>query len=158
MGEEDTRYACLRLDNQLCFPLYAASKEIIRRYKPFLDRLNLTYTQYITMMVLWEHSKMNVKELGEKLYLDSGTLTPVLKKLEAKGYLTRSRSEEDERNLIVTITPAGRALEEEAMVVPRKMGACVHLEKEDAAALYRLLHKLLAGFAEEEQKTPAQMQ
>lgn len=157
MGEQDTRYACLRLDNQLCFPLYAASKEIIRRYKPFLDRLNLTYTQYITMMVLWEHRKMNVKELGEKLYLDSGTLTPVLKKLESKGYLKRSRSEEDERNLIVTITDAGRALEEDALMVPREMGACVRLEKTDAAELYRLLYKLLAGFQEADgaQKTEA---
>ena len=157
MGEQDTRYACLRLDSQLCFPLYAASKETIRRYKPFLDRLNLTYTQYITMMVLWEHQKMNVKELGEKPYLDSGTLTPVLKKLESKGYLTRSRSEEDERNLIVTITDTGRALEEDALMVPREMGACVHLEKADAEELYQLLYKLLAGFQEADgpQKTDA---
>ena len=88
----------LKLENQLCFPLYACSKEIVRRYKPFLDPLDLTYTQYITMMVLWEKKAVTVKELGEKLYLDSGTLTPVLKKLESKGYLTRERSGKDEQN------------------------------------------------------------
>ena len=93
----DDKYTCLKLESQLCFPLYACSKEIIRRYKPYLDELDLTYTQYITMMALWEHHEMNVKELGRCLYLDSGTLTPVLKKLESKGYLLRSRSREDER-------------------------------------------------------------
>ena len=86
------KYASLKLENQLCFPLYAVSKEIIRRYKPSLDKLDLTYTQYITMMVMWEKKQVNVKELGEKLLLDSGTLTPVLKKLEHKGYITRERS------------------------------------------------------------------
>ena len=98
------KYACLMLKNQLCFPLYACSKEIIRRYKPFLDKVDLTYTQYITMMALWENESMNVRELGQCLFLDSGTLTPVLKKLEGKGYIERCRSKEDERNLIVTVT------------------------------------------------------
>ena len=101
------RYDCLKLKNQICFPLYACSKEIIRRYKPFLDRVDLTYTQYIAMMALWENEKMNVRELGRCLFLDSGTLTPVLKKLENKGYIARSRSKEDERNLIVTVTDKG---------------------------------------------------
>ena len=104
----DHKYDCLKLENQLCFPLYACSKEIIRRYKPFLDELDLTYTQYLAMMVMWDRGEMNVKHLGECLYLDSGTLTPVLKKLESKGYVIRSRSREDERNLIVTITDKGR--------------------------------------------------
>ena len=98
---EEKNYDKLRLESQLCFPLYACSKEIVRRYKPFLDEVDLTYTQYITMMVLWFNKSVNVKELGKKLYLDSGTLTPVLKKLEVKGYITRERSKEDERTLIV---------------------------------------------------------
>mgnify|MGYP003304175005 CR=1 FL=1 len=97
----------LKLENQICFPLYVASKEIIRKYKPFLDEINLTYTQYITMMVMWEEKSICVKDLGRRLFLDSGTLTPVLKTLEKKGYITRSRSKEDERNLIVKITDLG---------------------------------------------------
>ncbi len=138
-------YDCLKLENQLCFPLYACSKEIVRRYKPYLDELDLTYTQYITMMVLWEKKQTNVKELGECLYLDSGTLTPVLKKLEQKGYLTRHRSEEDERNLVVTITDAGEGLREDAVTIPPRMGQCVNLSEKEAAELYRLLYKILVN-------------
>lgn len=108
-------YNCLKLSNQLCFPLYACAKEIVRRYKPYLDELDLTYTQYIAMMVLWEKKEMNVKELGECIYLDSGTLTPLLKKLEAKGYVERHRSKEDERNLIIRITETGEALRTRAL-------------------------------------------
>ena len=140
---ETERYAALRLENQLCFPLYAASREIIRHYRPHLEALNLTYTQYITMMVLWEEGCISVKELGQKLYLDSGTLTPLLKHLEQKGYLTRRRSDQDERVLLVEITDAGRSLRERAVEVPQKMGACVRLTREEAAALYSLLYKLL---------------
>ena len=103
-------YDALKLENQICFPLYACSKEIIRQYTPFLQALDLTYTQYLVMMVLWEKREINVKELGAFLYLDSGTLTPVLKKLEAKGYLCRTRAKEDERNLRVTITEKGELL------------------------------------------------
>lgn len=139
----EREYAPLRLENQLCFPLYAASREIIKRYRPHLDALDLTYTQYITMMVLWEQGCISVKELGQKLYLDSGTLTPLLKHLEQKGYLTRRRSEQDERILLVEITEAGLALREKAADVPQKMGACVRLTKEEAAVLYSLLYKLL---------------
>ncbi len=139
----EREYAPLRLENQLCFPLYAASREIIKRYRPHLDALDLTYTQYITMMVLWEQGCISVKELGQKLYLDSGTLTPLLKHLEQKGYLTRRRSEQDERVLLVEITEAGLALREKAADVPQKMGACVRLTKEEAAVLYSLLYKLL---------------
>ncbi len=138
-------YDCLKLENQLCFPLYACSKEIVRRYKPFLDELDLTYTQYITMMVMWEKKHTNVKELGECLYLDSGTLTPVLKKLEQKGYLTRHRSEEDERNLVVSITEEGEALKEQAATVPPRMGQCVNLSSKDAKELYRLLYLVLGN-------------
>ena len=104
------KYDALKLEKQLCFPLYAVSKEIVKKYKPYLDELDLTYTQYITMMVMWEHKEMNVKELGEHLYLDSGTLTPVLKKLEQKGWVKRNRAKEDERVLIVTLTAEGEKL------------------------------------------------
>lgn len=136
-------YDCLKLENQLCFPLYVCSKEIVRRYKPFLDELDLTYTQYITMMVMWDKKQLNVKELGKKLYLDSGTLTPLLKKLEAKGYVTRERSAEDERNLIVQITPEGEKLKEKAADIPEKIGGCVCIDKEKAQALYDTLYEIL---------------
>ncbi len=136
----------LKLENQLCFPLYACSKEVIKRYKPMLDKLDLTYTQYITMMVLWEYRELNVKELGEKIYLDSGTLTPLLKKLESKGYIKRSRSKEDERNLLISITDEGMSLREEALQVPEKMAGCVKLDMESAKNLYDILYKLLNNF------------
>ena len=140
---DDRTYDALRLDHQLCFPLYACSREIIRQYKPFLDEIGLTYTQYIAMMVLWEQRSVTVKELGERLYLDSGTLTPLLKKLEAKGLLTRTRSTQDERNLIVTITGEGEALKDRAVRVPALMAQCSPLEPQEAMTLYRLLYKML---------------
>ena len=139
------KYDCLKLKSQLCFPLYACSKEIIRRYKPFLDRFDLTYTQYITMMALWENDNMNVRELGIALFLDSGTLTPVLKKLESKGYIERKRSKDDERNLIVTVTEKGWQLREEALSIPGSMSSCVNLEPEEASDIYRLLYKVLGA-------------
>lgn len=139
------KYDMLKLENQLCFPLYAASKEIIRRYKPFLDPLDLTYTQYLTLMVLWDVDSINVKTLGEYLYLDSGTMTPVLKKMESKGYITRSRSQEDERSVSVCLTEEGRALKAKAAEIPAKLGACVKLTEEEAAQLHGLLNKVLAG-------------
>ena len=145
---DNSNYDTLRLENQLCFPLYAASREIIKKYKPFLDELDLTYTQYITLMLLWEHKTMRVKELGEKLYLDSGTLTPLLKKLEAKGLITRVRSTEDERNLNVTITEEGEALKERAVEIPAKIVAYTDLSMEEAKTLYRLLYKILATATE----------
>ena len=137
------KYESLKIENQLCFPLYACSKEIIRHYKPFLDAIDLTYTQYITMMILWEEKTVTVKELGSRLYLDSGTLTTVLKKLESKGFIERKRSEKDERNLNVNITESGEQLREQALDVPKQMACCVKLEKDEAAELYRLLYKLL---------------
>ncbi len=133
----------LKLENQICFPLYACSKEIIKRYKPFLDEIDLTYTQYITMMVLWDKEKINIKELGEYLFLDSGTLTPLLKKLESKGYIQRQRSIEDERNVIITITKLGIDLQNKAENIPLQMGQCIKIEKEDAIQLYRILYKIL---------------
>ena len=141
----NNKYEKLKLENQLCFPLYAASKEIVRHYKPFLDQLDMTYTQYITMMVMWEHKEVSVKELGKHLYLDSGTLTPLLKTMEKKGWVERRRSKEDERVLIVTVTDAGEALKKKAVCIPEQMAGCVHLEPEEAAQLYRLLYKILGN-------------
>lgn len=141
---EDKQYEAVKLENQLCFPLYACSRETIRLYKPYLDELELTYTQYISMMVLWEKKSVTVKELGRALYLDSGTLTPLLKKLENKGLLTRRRSTEDERNLIVSITEAGEALKDKAVQIHDSMAACVKLSDEEALILYKLLYKMLS--------------
>lgn len=137
------RHPELSLDRQLCFPLYAASRAVTRAYKPLLDRIGLTYTQYITMMALWEGGTMGVNELGSRLYLDSGTLTPLLKKLEAKGLVTRRRSPEDERRVEVSLTERGRALEDEAASVPRQMASCIPIPRDDAAELYRILHEML---------------
>lgn len=138
-------YEQLKLENQLCFPLYAAAKEVVRKYKPLLDELDLTYTQYITMMVLWENESMNVKELGSKLYLDSGTLTPLLKKLEAKGYITRCRCKEDERNLIIQITKKGDALKEKAIHIPGNMTEkWLNISEEETKVMYHALYKLLS--------------
>ena len=146
---EEKNYDKLRLESQLCFPLYACSKEIVRRYKPFLDEVDLTYTQYITMMVLWFNKSVNVKELGKKLYLDSGTLTPVLKKLEVKGYITRERSKEDERTLIVKITKEGENLKEKADEIPNRIRACIDVSQEEIAVMYKLLYKVLEHIEEE---------
>lgn len=133
----------LKLENQLCFPLYAAAREIVKKYTPFLREVGLTYTQYVTMMVLWEQRQIGVKKLGEALYLDSGTLTPLLKKLEKQGLVTRERSSADERNLIVTITEKGETLKERASAVPVQMAKCINLSQEEAGTLYTLLYKLL---------------
>ena len=139
----EKQYDLLKLKNQLCFPLYAAARSTIRLYKPLLDKLDLTYTQYITMMVLWERKSLTAKELGDLLFLDSGTLTPLLKKMEAKGYLTRKRSSVDERSLVVTVTDAGMALREEALSVTVAMAECLTLPKEEAMTLYDILYKML---------------
>lgn len=139
----DEKYEALKLSKQLCFPLYACSRQMIKLYKPWLDEIGLTYTQYITMMVLWEHKSMTVKALGQELFLDSGTLTPLLKKLEDKGLVTRRRSDRDERNLIVTITDSGEALKDQALHIPGEMTKCITLPKEEVRELYRMLHQLL---------------
>ena len=134
----------LRLENQLCFPLYACAREVVKAYRPHLDVLGLTYTQYITMMVLWEEGKVSVRDLGRKLHLDSGTLTPLLKKLESKGYLKRERSTVDERVVIACITEEGRKLKRAAAKIPQAMANEVaEFPMEDAQELYRLLYKLI---------------
>ncbi|MBO6062117.1 MAG: MarR family transcriptional regulator [Clostridia bacterium] len=136
-------YDPLKLENQLCFPLYVASKEVVRLYHAHLAELGLTYTQYIALMVLWEEKSVSVKALGERLYLDTGTLTPLLKSMEKKGLVTRRRSEKDERSVTVTLTSEGLALRERAEEIPAKVGSCIPLEKEEAAELYLLLGKLI---------------
>ena len=136
-------YEALRLENQLCFPLYACAKEVTRRYKPFLDPLGLTYTQYITMMVMWEKKEVRVKDLGEVLYLDSGTLTPLLKRLEQKGLISRSRYQEDERALCVCITEEGEKLRETAKSVPVGMRACIPLNDVEMLVMKKLLSRTL---------------
>ena len=140
----------LLLDSQLCFPLYACAREVIKRYRPFLDDIGLTYTQYIAMMVLWETPCISSRQLGRRLLLDSGTLTPVLKKLESMGYVNRKRDEKDERNLILTLTEAGEALKERAALIPPQMSACIRMDPQDALQLYTLLHRLLDTMCEEE--------
>ena len=144
------KYDSLKLEHQLCFPLYACSKEIVRRYKTYLDKLDLTYTQYIVMMVMWEEKELNVKELGDKLFLDSGTLTPVLKKLEAKGYVTRERSKIDERTLIVTLTDSGKELREMAVDIPVGMRGCLKLSDEEMIQLRTMLGKILSDMGDVE--------
>ena len=139
----DAKYDALRLENQLCFPLYAAAREVVKRYRPYLDELDLTYTQYITMMVLWVERVITVKALGERLFLDSGTMTPVLKSLEAKGYIIRQRSSTDERSVSAVLTEAGEALRERAVEVPAKVAGCMSLDADEALQLYRTLYKIL---------------
>ena len=143
------KYDPLRLANQLCFPLYACSKEIVKVYKPYLEELDLTYTQYITMMVMWEHKKLLVKEVGKYLYLDSGTLTPLLKRLEGKGYIIRQRSAKDGRDLIVKLTKSGEALRERAADIPLKVGNCVDLDPQKAQTLYALLYEVLGKLTDQ---------
>ena len=140
----------LRLKNQLCFPIYLCSKEIIRKYTPWLEEIDLTYTQYIVMMYFWEKEKSNVKEIGKTLLLDSSTLTPLLKKLENKGFITRVRSTIDERNLEVQITEKGRKLKDKAKLIPEKMGKCIALSEEEATTLYSLMHKVLMNVERDE--------
>lgn len=136
-------FESLKLENQLCFPLYACSREIIKKYKKVLDKLDLTYTQYITMIVLWERYECRVNELGRCLYLDSGTLTPLLKKLENKGYVKRVRDRDDERNLNVIITDKGIKLRKYALSVPKEVKKGINLSDEEIIILYKILYKLL---------------
>lgn len=141
----ESKFDGLKLENQICFPLYAAAREVVKLYRPFLSAIDLTYTQYITMMVLWEHNKVTAKDLGKKLYLDSGTLTPVLKSLEEKGFVHRQRSTLDERVLLVDITEAGKALKEQAAEIPEKVACALKLSKDEATQLYNLLYTLLGA-------------
>lgn len=139
----DSKYDGLKLENQMCFPLYAASREVIKQYKPYLDKLDLTYTQYIAMLLLWEHKTMTVKEMGERLYLDSGTLTPLLKKLEAKGFINRVRSTTDERNLNINLTAAGDKLKEQAIEIPQCILHGTKMTEEEKKVFYSVLTKIL---------------
>ena len=139
----------LKLDNQLCFSLYATSKEIIRRYKPLLDKFDITYTQYITLLVLWEQDGLTVKTLGERLYLDSGTLTPLLTKLESKGLIEKKKDTKDSRETTIRLSDKGRELKEKIIVVPTSMGACVKLDFDDFVLLQKLLRKVRNGLTGE---------
>ncbi|MGG7178505.1 MarR family winged helix-turn-helix transcriptional regulator [Clostridium paraputrificum] len=140
------KYEKIKLDNQLCFSLYAVSREIIKTYKPMLDKYELTYTQYIAMLVVWEHEKITVKEMGQKLHLDSGTLTPVLKKLLSMDLIDKYRDKNDDRVVVVELTEKGRKMKDEITEVPEEMYCKFHGKLEDAAELKRLLDNLLATF------------
>ena len=135
----------LKLKNQVCFPLYACSKELVRQYSPYLKELNLTYTQYIVMMVLWENEKVSSRDLAQITHLDYGTLTPVLKRLEAAGYITRQRMPEDERLLVIGLTDDGRDLKTKAVKIPPCIASCMGLTGEEFKALYELTYKALAN-------------
>ena len=137
------QYDSIRLRNQICFPLYACAKEVVRRYREPLEALNLTYTQYLVMMVLWEHGGMTEGELGRKVYLDSGTLAPLLKRMEKQGYITRIRPETNERKLIVELTAAGHALKDQATQVPGEMEGCLNLTRDEQQQLKKLLDKAI---------------
>ena len=137
----------LRLKNQLCFPLYACARKITGLYSPYFKPLGITYTQYLVFLVLWEKDHVPVKELSEALYLDSGTLTPLLKKMEQEGYITRTRSKEDERSVLISLTEKGRALEEKALQIPKCVSACINLSETEASQLYELLYKAMASEA-----------
>lgn len=141
--QNKNKYDCLKLKNQICFPLYAVSREILRKYTPFLKELNLTYTQYIVLMVLWEKTEITVGELGKMLYLDTGTLSPLLKSMEKSELVCRSRDKNDERIVKVSITEKGSDLKERAVEIPSKMGSCLNISAEEAENLYKLLYKML---------------
>ena len=143
--KKSDKYDALKLNNQVCFPLYACSKELVSRYGPYLKKLGLTYTQYIVMMVMWEKETVSSRELPESLHLDYGTLTPVLKRLESSGYLNRNRDPRDERLLLLTITEEGKALKDEAVKIPPCIAACMGLEAEEFKQLYTLTYKALAN-------------
>lgn len=148
MSEENrgsAEYAQLLLDNQLCFPLYAAARKVVNEYNPLLKPYGLTYTQYIVFLALWEteNGKAKVGDLGRRLYLDCGTLTPLLKKMEESGWLTRCRCKVDERVVYVSLTDKGWELREKVRGIPERMGQCITMPKEEAYSLYTLLHKLL---------------
>jgi DNA-binding MarR family transcriptional regulator len=143
MNQKNNLSDILCLDNQLCFSLYVCSKEIIKKYKPLLEPLGLTYTGYITLLALWEKDKVTVKELGQKLYLDSGTLTPLLKKLEALEYIQRIRSLTDERNVYIQLTPKGVSLKEKALCVPEKMVGNTQMSEKDFLFLLHSLQDLM---------------
>ncbi len=140
-------YDMLKLEHQLCFPLYAAARKVTALYQPHLSKLGITYTQYIVFMLLWEENSLSVGEICRRLYLDSGTLTPLLKKLEKEGYIYRQRSENDERVVMVSLTEKGMLLREKAKDIPVAVGGCVPLTEDNAVMLYQLLYQILGGIA-----------
>lgn len=140
---DDNEYSALRLENQLCFPLYATARKVTGMYTPYLKPLGITYTQYVTFMVLWTNDGITVSDLGKKLYLDNGTLTPLLKKLEKEGYLSRVRSEKDERVVTIHLSEKGWALRDQCRRIPEQIQTCLPLKNEDAVKLYKLLYQIL---------------
>ncbi|MBQ7549333.1 MAG: MarR family transcriptional regulator [Clostridia bacterium] len=140
---KNDKYDSIRLENQICFPLYACAKEVIRQYRKPLERLGLTYTQYVVMMVLWEFGGMTEGELGRRVYLDSGTLAPLLKRMEKQGYIKRVRPEANERKLFIELTAAGNALKDQATAVPCEMKDCLKLEHNELMQLKKLLDKAI---------------
>lgn len=142
---KNNKYERLKLDNQVCFPLYACSKELTRQYGPYLKELDLTYTQYVVMMVLWEQEKISSRDLAKCTHLDYGTLTPVLKRLEQAGYITRQRMPEDERLLVLTLTEEGKALKDKAVDIPPCIASCMGLNMEEFKTLYELTYKALGN-------------
>ena len=145
-------HEAMKLSNQLCFPLYAAARNVTGLYTPCLRPLGLTYTQYIVFLVLWEKDALTVGEIGERLMLDNGTLSPLLKKMEQAGYVERRRSQEDERVVVITLTEAGRALQEKAKDIPAQVAGCIDLSPEKAQTLYALLYELLENQKRKEHK------
>ena len=142
MGKE---YDNLKLESQLCFPLYAAARKVTGKYTPYFKEIGITYTQYIVFMVLWasEEERVTVGEICEKLYLDSGTITPLLKKMEDKGWIKRERSKDDERSVLVSLTKEGWKLRDKCKDIPSQLGSCIKMKREDAENLYRILYQLL---------------
>jgi len=140
---ETASYEALKLENQFCFPLYACARQVVRLYTPYLNELGITYTQYITLMVLWEKGDVPIKELTKALYLDTGTMTPLLRKMEQNGLITRTRSKEDERVVTISLTDKGWALREKAASIPAAVGSCIDLPQEDAQKLYQTLYQIL---------------
>ena len=152
MIQTQTNEESLRLENQLCFPLYACAKEVVRQYREPLEPLNLTYTQYIVMMVLWEFGEMTEGELGKKVHLDSGTLAPLLKRLEKTGYINRVRPENNENKLFLSLTAEGKSLKERAIDVPYQMQGCIPLSEDDLYLLRDLLNRALTGMNEKHRR------
>ena len=144
-SEQYDKYSCIRLKNQICFPLYACAKEVVRQYRKPLEKIGLTYTQYVVMMVLWEFGGMTEGELGKKVHLDSGTLAPLLKRLEKRGLIERIRLESNERKLFLKLTPDGEALKQKALAVPCAVRDCIQMPTEELLLLRELLNKALCG-------------
>lgn len=145
----DDKYELLKLKNQLCFPLYLCSKEIIRRYTPYLKEIDLTYTQYVVMMYFWEEGSSNLKDLGRTLILDSSTLTPLINKLVKKGFLEKIKQTRDERYVMISLTEKGKELQDKALDIPEKLKDCISITEEEQKQLYTVLYKILFSMEKE---------